>query len=126
MVPQNIKSGLITGGSATLGGMCGGPVGLLLGGAVGGTVAALSCKDKCVEVKDLLVALNYSGRMQVYDAFEETLQSALERSRNYSELSAKIEKNLDLKHDVLRLLKEFIVKEWKLTIFDPRVHTVPK
>lgn len=120
MVPQNLKSGFITGGSAAVGGFCGGPVGLLVGGAFGGTVAALSCKDKCVVVKDLLVALNYDKRVEIFDALHDVLENVIQRSRNYTELSATIEKDLDLKHAVLRSFKDFITLKWGFKFYDPR------
>lgn len=120
VVPQNIKGGLITGTSATIGGLCGGPVGLLFGGAFGGTVAAVSCKDKCEEVKDLMVKLDRQKRLQIYNAFESLLEEEF-RARNFTEFNARIERNLDLKHDILKELKSFILKTWRLQLYDPRV-----
>ena len=120
MVPQNVKSGIITGSSAAIGGFCGGPVGLLVGGAFGGTVAAFSCRDKSIQVKDLLVSLDFSKRIEVFNAMESVLENEITRSRNYTELSANIERNLDLKHDVLRTFKEFVVRKWGFQFYDPR------
>ena len=122
LVPQNIKCGIITGTSATVGGFCGGPVGVLLGGAFGGTVAALSCKDKCLHVKDLLVSLSHSKRIELFDAFQDVLADELLRSRNYTELSSRIEKDLDLKHEVLRTFKEFLVLKWKFQFLVPQLN----
>uniref|UniRef100_A0A2L2Y8L2 Uncharacterized protein n=1 Tax=Parasteatoda tepidariorum TaxID=114398 RepID=A0A2L2Y8L2_PARTP len=44
-VQGSVKGGLIVGGAATLGAICLGPVGLAVGGAVGGIGAAIAAKD---------------------------------------------------------------------------------
>ena len=120
LVPQNIKGGLITGTSATLGGLCGGPAGLLFGGAIGCTISAVSFKPKTEEAKDLLVNLSRKDRVSIYDEFATLLEKEL-RCRNYTEFSACVERNVDLKHDVLKHFKSYILNKWKLKLYDPRV-----
>jgi len=121
-IPQHMKGGLITGTTATVGGFCGGPLGVLMGGAFGGTLAAISCKDRQEFVKDILLRLKRQERLEVFENFHKALlEEEFERSRSYSELSARLERNLDLKHDVIRYLKEFVVKQWKVQIIDERV-----
>lgn len=121
-IPQHTKGGLITGTTATVGGFCGGPLGVLMGGAFGGTLAAISCKDRQEFVKDILLRLKRHERLQIFEDFnKELLEEEFERSRSYSELSARLERNLDLKHDVIRYLKEYVVRQWKVQIIDERL-----
>ena len=120
-VPQNVKGGLITGTSATVGGMCGGPVGVLLGGVFGGTVAAVTCKPEVNHLRDILVGLNRSKRMEVFKYFEDSLSNTLNRARNFTELNSMIERNPDLKHTIINRLKQFVTCECGLKIYDPRL-----
>ena len=119
-VSRHMRGGLITGTSAAVGGICGGPLGVLLGGVFGTTVAAVSCKDKYEFVKDIMINLNFSKRMEIFDAFQTLLRDEF-LAKNFTEFSARIEKNLDLKHEVLKTLKTFLVQKWKLKLFDPRL-----
>ena len=120
--PQHMKGGLITGTSATVGGFCGGPLGVLMGGAFGGTIAAISCKDKEEFVKDILMKLKRHERVAIFEDFQkEILAEEFRKCKSYSELSSRLERNLDLKHDVIRYLKEFVVKQWKAQIVDERL-----
>ena len=120
--PQHLKGGLITGTSATVGGFCGGPLGVLMGGAFGGTLAALSCKDKQELVKDIMLKLKRQERVAIFEEFQkDILAEEFKSCKSFSELSARLERNLDLKHDVIRYLKEFVVKQWNVQIVDERL-----
>eukprot|EP00111_Clytia_hemisphaerica_P023060 TCONS_00067840-protein len=121
-IPQHFKGGIITGTSATVGGFCGGPLGVLMGGAFGGTLAAISCKDQQKYVKDVLLTLKRDERYCIYEYFKTNLlEHEFGKCKSYSELSSRLERDLDLKHDVIRVLKEFVVGQWKVQIIDERL-----
>ena len=118
-ISQHVKGGLITGTSATVGGFCGGPLGVIMGGAFGGTLAAVSCKDKVEFVKDILLKMGRAERLKIFEHFyENLLEDEFDRAKSYSELSARLERNLDLKHEVIRCLKDYVMKNWKVNIIE--------
>ena len=120
--PQHLKGGLITGTSATVGGFCAGPLGVLMGGAFGGTLAAISCKDKTEFVKDIMLKLKRDERVAIFEVFrDDILSDSFRTCKSFSEFSARLERDLDLKHAVIRCLKEFVVKHWKVQIVDERI-----
>lgn len=119
-IPQHLKRGLITGTSATVGGFCGGPLGVLVGGAFGGTIAAASCKATIEEVKDIVLKLNREKRLELFQQFNELLEEEFYRSKSYAEFSAKLDRNVDLKHEVIRTFKTLIEQRWKLKVVETR------
>lgn len=125
LAPQKMKGGLITCTSATVGGVCAGPLGLLLGGMFGGTVAAYTCKPQVMPVKDILSSLPRDQRQRLYQSFEKTLfDEDLHRVRSFQELSTRLARDLDTKHVIQNKLKEVVQLEWNLVIHDPRVARV--
>ena len=118
VVPQDFKGGLLTGTSATIGGLCGGPAGVVLGGIFGGTMAAITCKERLEKVTEILTHLKREDRELIFTAFSSTIDKA--NPKNYTELCWIAERDKDLKQEFLRKLKQYIEKDWKMRIYDPR------
>ena len=119
IIHHDAKGGLLTGTSATVGGICGGPMGLVIGGLFGGTVAAITCRSTQEEVATLLTHLRKDKRMDLFDAFSDILCEL--NPKNYTELSSIVERNPDMKQTIVRKLKIYIKQAWKVEILDSRI-----
>eukprot|EP00794_Sanderia_malayensis_P018546 gene18546-20407_t len=120
IVHHDAKGGILTGTSATVGGICGGPVGLIVGGLFGGTVAAITCKSTQEEVSSILTHLKRDQRLHIFEAFSDTLYEL--NPTGYTELCSMVERNLDIKQEIIKKLKEYIHDTWKVDILDARIH----
>ena len=121
-ISQEVKGGLITGTSATLGGFCGGPVGMLVGGVFGGTIAAVSCKDRQENVKDILVSLDRTKRLDLQNSFMGFLEDDFE-SLSFSQFCRKLDENYELKYKVEKHFKSYLqeklhLKVWNANLID--------
>lgn len=121
-ISQEVKGGLITGTSATLGGFCGGPVGMLVGGVFGGTIAAVSCKDRQENVKDILVSLDRTKRLDLQNSFMGFLEDDFE-SLSFSQFCRKLDENCELKYKVQKHFKSYLqeklhLKVWNANLID--------
>ena len=121
-ISQEVKGGLITGTSATLGGFCGGPVGMLVGGVFGGTIAAVSCKDRQENVKDILVSLDRTKRLDLQNSFISFLEDDFE-NLSFSQFCRKLDENYELKYKVEKHFKFYLqeklhLKVWNANLID--------
>ena len=62
---QSMKGALITGGCAFIGGMLAGPVGLAIGGASGGALAAYNSKGTFKSIGQILSELPFDRKQQI-------------------------------------------------------------
>ncbi len=119
IVHHDVKGGILTGTSATVGGICGGPFGVVIGGLFGGTVAAITCKSTQEDLATVLTHLKKAQRSQIFDAFSDTLCEI--SPKGYTELCSFAERNPDIKHEIIKKLKTFIQDTWKVEVLDARI-----
>ena len=118
MVHHDAKGGILTGTSATVGGICGGPMGVVIGGLFGGTVAAITCKSTQEDVATILTHLKKEQRVNLFKAFADILCEL--NPKSYTELCSAVERNPDMKQMIVRKLKIYIRQAWKVEIIDSR------
>ena len=119
VVHHDAKGGILTGTSATVGGICGGPMGILIGGIFGGTMAAFTCKSTQEDVATLLTQLRKEQRNDIFKAFSDILCEI--NPTSYTELRSKVERNPDMKQTIVRKLKIYLRDVWKVEITDSRI-----
>lgn len=118
VVHHDAKGGILTGTSATVGGICGGPMGMVIGGLFGGTVAAITCKSTQEELAPILTSLKREQRLHIFNAFSDIL-CELDK-KTYTELCFYVERNPDMKQEITRKLKIYIQSTWKTEIIHAR------
>ncbi len=119
VVHHDAKGGILTGTSATVGGICGGPFGVVIGGLFGGTVAAITCKSTQEDVSTILTHLKKDQRLHLLEAFSDTLCEL--KPKGYTELCSLAERNPDIKHEMVKKLKVYIRETWRFEILDARI-----
>ena len=119
VVHHDAKGGILTGTSATVGGICGGPMGVVIGGIFGGTVAAITCKSTQEDVANILTHLKKDQRNDLLKAFSDVLCEL--NPKNYTELCSLVERSPDQKQMIVRKLKMYIRQAWNVEIIDSRI-----
>ena len=119
VIHHDAKGGILTGTSATVGGICGGPMGLVIGGLFGGTMAAITCKSTQEDVATILTQLRKEQRIDIFKAFSDILCEI--NPKNYTEFCSKVERDPDMKQTILRKLKIYLREVWKVEIIDSRI-----
>lgn len=119
VIHHDAKGGILTGTSATVGGICGGPMGLIIGGIFGGTMAAITCKSTQEDVATILTNLKKDQRNELLNAFSDILCEL--NPKNYTELCSLVERKPDMKQMIVRKLKIYIRQAWKVEIIDSRI-----
>ncbi|XP_076333567.1 protein C19orf12 homolog [Tachypleus tridentatus] len=74
-VNESVKGGLLTGTSAALGGLLMGPVGLAVGGAVGGCAASYMAADKFKPVVEVLQEMSYDKKKRLAQAVKNVISN---------------------------------------------------
>ena len=119
VIHHDVQGGLLTGTSATVGGICAGPMGLVIGGLFGGTVAAVTCKSTQEDVATILTNLRKDQRNDLFSAFSDIVREL--DPKNYTEMCSTVERSLDMKQTIVRKLKIYIREVWKAEIIDTRI-----
>jgi len=119
VVHHDAKGGLLTGTSATVGGICAGPMGLVVGGLFGGTMAAITCKSTQEDVATILTSLRKDQRNDLFSAFSDIVREL--NPKSYTEMCSTVERSFDMKQTIVRKLKIYIREVWKADIIDTRI-----
>lgn len=113
---QSAKGGLITGASAMAAAVLMGPVGLAIGGALGGCVAAAMMKDKFVSATEVISNMPDDRK----DALIEAVQRAVAdiEVTDAVELLALVCGDIHIKKRIIRALIDYFHSQMRLEIID--------
>lgn len=113
---QRLKGSLITGISATVGGVCGGPVGLVVGGLVGGSLAAWKGKSTAIPLDQYLMDINKEQRQAIFEYMKYLIEES--KVQNFVALNAKVATDTDLKRRFLEVLLCYLKVELRLNVVE--------
>lgn len=111
---NRVKGGLMTGLGATVGGVCAGPVGLLVGGLVGGSLAAWKGKSTSIPLDQYLMDINKEQRQEMFGYMKYLIDEC--KVQNFVGLNAKVATDPELKRRFLDVLLCYLKVELKLNV----------
>ena len=111
---HRLKGGLLTGISATVGGVCGGPVGLVIGSLVGGSLAAWKGKTTAIPLDQYLMDMNKEQRQAMHAHMKYLIEEC--KVQNFVGLNAKVATDPELKRRFLEVLLCYLKIELQLNV----------
>ena len=104
----------MTGIGATVGGVCGGPVGIVLGGLVGGSLAAWKGKTTTIPLDQYLMAMNKEERQDMHRYMSYLVEEC--KVKDFVGLNAKVATDPDLRRRFLEVLLCYLKNELGLRV----------
>ncbi|XP_076333568.1 protein C19orf12 homolog [Tachypleus tridentatus] len=115
-VTESLKGGIITGTSAALGGLLMGPVGLAVGGAVGGCAASYMAADKFKPVVEVLQEMSYDKKKRLVDAVTDVTSNL--NITDVAKLAVLLSGNTAVRRMVIDAVISFLRNELNYKVFD--------
>ncbi|XP_008308111.1 protein C19orf12 homolog [Cynoglossus semilaevis] len=113
-IKNSTKGAVVAGGCAFLGGVCAGPAGIAVGGALGGLMGSWLTRGQFRPLPELLMEMSANQKQQLYDEVVNVL-SGLDWM-DAAQLIALVMGNSTLQHQVIATLLNYVTKELRADV----------
>lgn len=113
---HSAKGGLITGATAMVAGFLMGPVGLAVGGALGGCAAAILMRDKFVSAAEIISNMSDDQKDELITAVQRALSDI--EVMDIVEMCALLCGDIHIKKRIIRAMIDYFHNQMRLEIID--------
>ena len=113
---HRLKGTVITGAGATMGAICAGPLGVAIGGFLGGSVAAWKAKETRIGAEEFLTNMNREERGEMHKYMKYLLDES--RVKDFVGMNAKLATDPELRQRFLDVFLCYIKNELKLHVVE--------